>query len=95
MNDKMSGVGKVWAGVCGEYGIGNVNPGCQCTCPLLPFPPLPVSEETAEVGNSRVNFLPPLFASPLLTAASSEAVLSVTLLQCRKASDAMLFNPHC
>ena len=45
---------------------------------------LPVSAETAEAGNSRVNFPPPLSASPLLPAASSEAVLSVTLLWCKE-----------
>lgn len=45
---------------------------------------LPVSEETAEVGSSRVNLLPPLSAAPLHPAASSEAVLSVTLLQCKE-----------
>ena len=47
---------------------------------------LPVSEETAEVGNSRVNLYSPLPPSPLplLPAASSEAVLSVTLLQCKE-----------
>lgn len=39
----------------------------------------PVSGETAEVGHSRVNLLPSLLAPPLLPAASSEAVLSVTL----------------
>lgn len=42
----------------------------------------PVSGETAEVGNSRVNLLrplPPLYPL-LLPAASSQAVLSVTLL---------------
>lgn len=41
----------------------------------------PVSGETAEVGNSRVNLLPPApLLYPLLPAASSQAVLSVTLL---------------